>query len=52
MALRHRRDLDHEMEAIAALPGVRRELMVHGKLSVHEEFSDEVAAFVIPFLSN
>ncbi len=41
-----------EMEALAALPGVRTERMTRGKLSVHEEFPDEVAAFVGPFLSN
>ena len=41
-----------EMEALAVRPGVRTEIMAHGKLSVHEEFPDEVAAFVGPFLSN
>src|SRR5271156_1140267 len=41
-----------EMEALAVRPGVWTEIMVHGKLSVHEEFPDEVAAFVGPFLSN
>jgi pimeloyl-ACP methyl ester carboxylesterase len=41
-----------EMEALAALPGVRTELVALGKLSVHEEFPDEVAALVGPFLSN
>ena len=41
-----------EMEALAALPGIRTERIAHGKLSVYEEFPDEVAAFVGPFLSN
>ena len=41
-----------EMEALAALPGIRTERIAHGKLSVCEEFPDEVAAIVGPFLSN
>jgi pimeloyl-ACP methyl ester carboxylesterase len=41
-----------EMDALAAVPGVRTERLPRGKLSVHEEFPDEVASFVGPFLSN
>jgi pimeloyl-ACP methyl ester carboxylesterase len=41
-----------EMEALAALPNVRTEQTTHGKLSVYEEFPDEVAAFVGPFFSS
>ena len=32
-----------EMDALAAVPGVRTERLPRGKLSVHEEFPDEVA---------
>jgi pimeloyl-ACP methyl ester carboxylesterase len=41
-----------EIDALAAVPGVRAERLRRGKLSVHEEFPDEVASFVGPFLSN
>jgi pimeloyl-ACP methyl ester carboxylesterase len=41
-----------EMDALAAVPGVRTERLPRGKLSVHEEFPDEVTSFVGPFLSN
>jgi pimeloyl-ACP methyl ester carboxylesterase len=41
-----------EMDALAAVPGVRTERLPRGKLSVHEEFPDDVASFVGPFLSN
>jgi pimeloyl-ACP methyl ester carboxylesterase len=39
-----------EMEALAALPGVQTVLLARGKLSVHEEFPDEVSAAVRVFL--
>jgi pimeloyl-ACP methyl ester carboxylesterase len=35
-----------EIEALAALPGVQTVRLVRGKLAVHEEFPDEVAAAV------
>jgi pimeloyl-ACP methyl ester carboxylesterase len=41
-----------EMDALATVPGVRTERLPRGKLSVHEEFPDDVASFVGPFLSN
>src|SRR5271166_2298540 len=41
-----------EMDALAAVPGVRTERLPRGKLSVHEEFPDEVASLVGSFLSN
>jgi pimeloyl-ACP methyl ester carboxylesterase len=40
-----------EMEAIAALPGVQVARLPRGKLSVHEEFSDDVTKALKPFLS-
>ncbi|HML07361.1 MAG TPA: alpha/beta hydrolase [Xanthobacteraceae bacterium] len=40
-----------EMEALAALPGVRSERLPRGKLSVHEEFPDDVYAAIKPFLA-
>jgi pimeloyl-ACP methyl ester carboxylesterase len=40
-----------EIEALAALPGIKASLLPRGKLSVHEEFPDEVARAVEPFLS-
>ena len=39
-----------EMQAIAALPNVRSLELPSGKLGVHEEFPDEVAEAVRPFL--
>ena len=39
-----------EIEALAALPAVRLERLPHGKLAVHEEFPDAVAALIAPFL--
>jgi pimeloyl-ACP methyl ester carboxylesterase len=39
-----------EMEALAELPAVRTARIGRGKLAVHEEFPDEVAAAVKPFL--
>jgi pimeloyl-ACP methyl ester carboxylesterase len=41
-----------EMEALAELPGVSSVRLARGKLSVHEEFPDEVAAALQPFLAN
>jgi pimeloyl-ACP methyl ester carboxylesterase len=40
-----------EMEALAGLPGVTTMRLARGKLSVHEEFADEVAAALQPFLA-
>ena len=40
-----------EIEALAALPGIKASLLPRGKLSVHEEFPDDVARAVKPFLS-
>jgi pimeloyl-ACP methyl ester carboxylesterase len=39
-----------EMEAVALLPNVRATVLPNGKLGVHEEFADETAAVVMPFL--
>ena len=40
-----------EIESLAELPNVRLERLPKGKLSIHEEFPDEVASVVRPFLS-
>ncbi len=40
-----------EMEALAALPGMRVARLPMGKLSLHEEFPDEVAQAIAPFLA-
>src|SRR5262249_7473459 len=40
-----------EMEALAAVPGVRTIKLPHGTLSVHEEFPDATMDAVAPFLS-
>ena len=40
-----------EMEALSALPGVETVRLPRGKLSVYEEFPDEVFAAVEPFLA-
>jgi pimeloyl-ACP methyl ester carboxylesterase len=40
-----------EMEALATLPRVRTVCLKKGKLSVHEEFPDEVVQVVKPFLT-
>jgi pimeloyl-ACP methyl ester carboxylesterase len=40
-----------EMEALAALPGIRTERLPRGKLSVHEEFPDDVYAAIKSFLA-
>jgi pimeloyl-ACP methyl ester carboxylesterase len=39
-----------EIEALAALPGIRSVRLPRGKLSVHEEFADETVEAIIPFL--
>jgi pimeloyl-ACP methyl ester carboxylesterase len=39
-----------EIEALAALPGVQAVRLARGKLSVHEEFPDDVGAAIEPFL--
>jgi pimeloyl-ACP methyl ester carboxylesterase len=39
-----------EIEALAALPGVQTARLARGKLAVHEEFPDDVAAAVGGFL--
>jgi pimeloyl-ACP methyl ester carboxylesterase len=40
-----------EMEALAAVPGVRTVRLPRGKLSVHEEFPDATADAIAPFLN-
>ncbi len=40
-----------EMEALATLPGMRVARLPVGKLSLHEEFPDEVAQAIMPFLA-
>jgi pimeloyl-ACP methyl ester carboxylesterase len=40
-----------EMEALAALPGIRSVRLPRGKLSVHEEFPDATMEAVAPFLN-
>src|SRR5215468_213649 len=40
-----------EMEALAAVPGIRTVQLPQGKLSVHEEFPDAAADAIAPFLS-
>jgi pimeloyl-ACP methyl ester carboxylesterase len=40
-----------EMEALAELPGVQTARIARGKLSVYEEFPDEVSAAMEPFLA-
>ncbi len=39
-----------EMDALAALPGVRAAVLPRGRLALHEEFPDAVAEAVLPFL--
>jgi pimeloyl-ACP methyl ester carboxylesterase len=41
-----------EMEALARLPGIETIRLARGKLAVHEEFPDEVAAALRPFLAS
>lgn len=38
-----------EIEALTSLPAVQSVRLARGKLSVHEEFPDEVATAVTPF---
>ena len=40
-----------EMEALASLPGVETIRLARGKLALHEEFPDDVAAVLRPFLA-
>ncbi|WP_213030248.1 alpha/beta fold hydrolase, partial [Acinetobacter baumannii] len=40
-----------EIESLVGLPNVRLERLPKGKLSIHEEFPDEVASVIRPFLS-
>jgi len=40
-----------EMDALAALPGVRSARLTAGKLGVHEEYPDATADAIMPFLS-
>jgi pimeloyl-ACP methyl ester carboxylesterase len=40
-----------EMEALAAVPGMRSVCLPQGKLALHEEFPDAVAQAVTPFLA-
>ncbi len=39
-----------EMEAFAALPGIRSVILPRGKLAVHEEFPDATAEAIAAFL--
>lgn len=39
-----------EMEALATFPNVRTTVLPRGKLSVHEEFPEQTAAAILPFL--
>jgi pimeloyl-ACP methyl ester carboxylesterase len=39
-----------EMDALAAIPGIRSVVLPHGKLSVHEEFPDATFEAMGPFL--
>lgn len=41
-----------EMDAIAAVPSVRVSHLPKGKLSIHEEFPDEVVGLIRPFLQH
>ena len=41
-----------EMQALAALPGIQTARLQHGKFGVHEEFPDDVAAAILPFLAS
>jgi pimeloyl-ACP methyl ester carboxylesterase len=40
-----------EMEALAAVPGIRTARLPRGKLAVHEEFSDATINAIEPFLA-
>ena len=39
-----------EIESMAALPNIQIERLPKGKLSLHEEFPDEVVSVIRPFL--
>jgi hypothetical protein len=39
-----------EIEALAALPGMKSARLARGKLSVYEEFPDDAARAILPFL--
>ena len=41
-----------EMEALAAVPGIRIACLPRGKLALHEEFPDAVAEAIAPFLAS
>ena len=41
-----------EIEALAALPGIRSVRLPHGKMSVHEEFPDAALEAIRPFLQD
>lgn len=41
-----------EMQALAQLPEVQSVCLPHGRLAVHEEFPEQVAAAVLPFLQH
>jgi hypothetical protein len=40
-----------EMEALAAVPGIRTARLPQGKLAVHEEFPDATFDAIAPFLA-
>jgi hypothetical protein len=40
-----------EMEALAAVPGIRTARLARGKLAVHEEFPDATFGAIDPFLA-
>jgi hypothetical protein len=40
-----------DIEALASLPAVRSSCLSKGKLALHEEFPDEVAPVIEPFLA-
>jgi pimeloyl-ACP methyl ester carboxylesterase len=40
-----------EMEALAAVPGIRTARLPQGKLAVHEEFPDATFGAIAPFLA-
>ena len=41
-----------EIEALAAIPGMRSVCVPRGKLALHEEFPAEVAQVIVPFLAS
>ena len=40
-----------EMQALAAVPGIRTARLPRGKLSVHEEFPDATISAIEPFFA-